>query len=118
MSISIFRVKYTAQKMFPTDLPTFTEEILNGKLHFLCSEKTLTKENVFFQYICKNQLSPRILFMETPKKKVISIYNETSGPQVLFILTTKDALLTYFHLREPMNYLLRRLMLLHKFGIT
>ena len=22
---------------FPTDLVTFTEEILNGKLHFLCS---------------------------------------------------------------------------------
>ena len=29
----------TAQKMkFPADLVTFTEEILNGKLHFLCSE--------------------------------------------------------------------------------
>ena len=24
---------------FPADLVTFTEEILNGKLHFLCSEK-------------------------------------------------------------------------------
>ena len=23
---------------FPADLVTFTEEILNGKLHFLCSE--------------------------------------------------------------------------------
>ena len=23
---------------FPVDLVTFTEEILNGKLHFLCSE--------------------------------------------------------------------------------
>ena len=28
----------TAQKIkFPADLVTFTEEILNGKLHFLCS---------------------------------------------------------------------------------
>ena len=28
----------TAQKMkFPADLVTFTQEILNGKLHFLCS---------------------------------------------------------------------------------
>ena len=26
------------------DLVTFTEEILNGKLHFLCSEKWLTDE--------------------------------------------------------------------------
>ena len=24
-------------KKFPADLVTFTEEILNGKLHFLCS---------------------------------------------------------------------------------
>ena len=24
---------------FPADLVTFTEEILNGKLHFLCSDK-------------------------------------------------------------------------------
>ena len=24
---------------FPENLVTFTEEILNGKLHFLCSEK-------------------------------------------------------------------------------
>ena len=37
-------VKYTAQKMkfsikgFILDLVTFTEEILNGKLHFLCSD--------------------------------------------------------------------------------
>ena len=39
---------YTAQKMkffikdffskFPADLVAFTEEILNGKLHFLCSD--------------------------------------------------------------------------------
>ena len=27
----------TAQKKFPADLVTFTEESLNGKLHFLCS---------------------------------------------------------------------------------
>ena len=28
---------------FPVDLVTFTEEILNGKLHFLCSEWTCGK---------------------------------------------------------------------------
>ena len=33
-----FFFKVTAQKMKETvDLVTFTEEILNGKLHFLCS---------------------------------------------------------------------------------
>ena len=26
---------------FPADLVTFTEEILNGKLHFLCSERQI-----------------------------------------------------------------------------
>ena len=33
---------------FPADLVTFTEETLNGKLHFLCSvtlEETLLKSN-------------------------------------------------------------------------
>ena len=45
----IYHISYTAQKMkfsvmdlpnpqFPEDLVTFTEEILNGKLHFLCSD--------------------------------------------------------------------------------
>ena len=28
---------------FPVDLLTFTEEILNGKLHFLCSDKYITQ---------------------------------------------------------------------------
>ena len=28
---------------FPADLVTFTEEILNGKLHFLCSDKYTTR---------------------------------------------------------------------------
>ena len=26
---------------FPADLATFTEEIINGKLHFMCSEKIM-----------------------------------------------------------------------------
>ena len=49
VSIIMNRNNYTAQKMefsikdffskcgFPADLVTFTEVILNGKLHFLCS---------------------------------------------------------------------------------
>ena len=31
------KITYTAQKIFHADLVTFTEEICNGKLHFLCS---------------------------------------------------------------------------------
>ena len=40
----ISKCKATAQKIkfsikFPADLVAFTEEILNAKLHFLCSER-------------------------------------------------------------------------------
>ena len=33
---SILNLSSNAQKKFPADLVTFTEQILNGKLHFLC----------------------------------------------------------------------------------
>ena len=33
-----------------TDLVTFTEEILNGKLHFLCSERALQQQFTSFYY--------------------------------------------------------------------
>ena len=44
---------------FPADLVTFTEEILNGKLHFLCSVKlklkltTILNMNFFHKYFSK-----------------------------------------------------------------
>ena len=45
---SIEVCNYTAQKRFPADLVTFTEEILNGKLHILCSDSSLlTIVNVY-----------------------------------------------------------------------
>ena len=31
---------------FPVDLVTFTDEILNGKLHFLCNETLSNKEEI------------------------------------------------------------------------
>ena len=33
--------KFTAQKQFPADLVIFTEEINNGKIHFLCGDYSL-----------------------------------------------------------------------------
>ena len=36
----------TAQKKFSADLVTFTEEILNGKLHFLCSLEKIMSDTV------------------------------------------------------------------------
>ena len=37
----------------PADLVTFTEEILNGKLHFLCSEINPFLANVLILYPLK-----------------------------------------------------------------
>ena len=40
---------------FPSDLVTFTEEILNGKLHFLCSDPSRPdsgrREKSFMKYL-------------------------------------------------------------------
>ena len=33
---------------FPADLVKFTEEVLNGKLHFLCSAKFTLNKNIYF----------------------------------------------------------------------
>ena len=32
---------------FPADLVKFTEEVLNGKLHFLCSAKFALNKNIY-----------------------------------------------------------------------
>ena len=34
-------------QQFPADLVTFTKEIFNGKLHFLCNEFSIGNKNVF-----------------------------------------------------------------------
>ena len=38
---------------FPADLVMFTEEICNGKLHFLCSESKVTDEDSAWKYTSK-----------------------------------------------------------------
>ena len=48
---------YTAQKQFPANLVTFTEEILNGKLHFLCSAIKNTKSLKTCNFIKKETLA-------------------------------------------------------------
>ena len=37
---------------FPADLVTFTEQILNRKLHFLCSVCKLSQFSIFLNHIC------------------------------------------------------------------
>ena len=41
------------------DLVTFTEEILNRKLHFLYSEKSVLSESLFWNYLNVNTLVAR-----------------------------------------------------------
>ena len=41
---------------FPTDLVTFTEETLNGKLSFLCSNSNKSYKNVAAEAILKNEI--------------------------------------------------------------
>ena len=37
LAYTIQKMKFSLNPQFPADLVTFTEEIFNGKLHFLCS---------------------------------------------------------------------------------
>ena len=48
---------------FSADLGTFTEEILNGKLHFLCSD---FRKTVYHRCLTRSYVQPCILFW-TPK---------------------------------------------------
>ena len=48
--------KITTQKM-KADLVAFTEEILNGKLHFLCSDTWISVSSIFQSFaLCKNDV--------------------------------------------------------------
>ena len=40
-------MNHTAQKTFPADLATFTGQILNGKLHFLCSVDYCITQSIY-----------------------------------------------------------------------
>ena len=56
----------------PADLVTFTEEILNGKLHFLCSEKTLKygKYKTFMEsHYLLSDIKVRVFFEKYMEKK-------------------------------------------------
>ena len=66
----------TAQKMKFSikdfaDLVTFTEEILNGKLHFLCSERTDRAFLIWFDYLFEPKNFLRNLFVVVSDKKFI-----------------------------------------------
>ena len=48
-------------RKFPADLVTFTEQILNGKLHFLCSD---TCYGEMFRIIYNETITSRTSIME------------------------------------------------------
>ena len=39
------------------DFATFTEEILNAKLHFLCSD--ISRHTNIFNHLCRSSVTPR-----------------------------------------------------------
>ena len=49
---------------FPLDLVIFTEEILNGKLHFLCSVRQTIHLNIFQRYLSTKFQSSKKRFYE------------------------------------------------------
>ena len=58
---------------FPADLVTFTEEILNGKLHFLYSENTLSSN--FYIVLFENHQHQKMVCLSSPFasfKKLVS----------------------------------------------
>ena len=57
----ILRALFTAPKM--ADLVTLTEEILNGKLHFLCSDCNQINLNIVIFYV-------EVILQEKPAKVV------------------------------------------------
>ena len=58
---------------FPADLVTFTEEILNGKLHFLCNEGSFIITYVFnFSPLIWSWYEEKHLFQNLP----LSLINE------------------------------------------
>ena len=66
---------------FPADLVTFTEEILNGKLHFLCSGSTLSYQwksqifglNVLVYCYTANQYSKITSIFQIFQTKVLAL---------------------------------------------
>ena len=72
-------------QQFPADLVTFTEEILSGKLHFLCSvccRDNVKSLNVLLFDFCKSRIIVKlptielcgVLFNHTVKYDVMAIY--------------------------------------------
>ena len=77
-------------KTFPADLVTFTEEIINGKLHFLCSERQQSDVRIGrfdfsisnFEHVQHNNLIFSIAALNMP---LLSDVNRSSRPEVFCI---------------------------------
>ena len=60
---------------FPADLVTFTEEILNGKLHFLCSKTLIVKRSFWdkFQFGIRFYIFEKDLKFENLEFKALTL---------------------------------------------
>ena len=57
-SNSVKSAQICSNPQFPEDLVTFTEEILNGKLHFLCSVMSfVTKAKILLTFLNQKLIS-------------------------------------------------------------
>ena len=63
----------------PADLVTFNEEILNGKLHFLCSQCFKFSESVFLHHHVALTL---LLFRVSSSNKELLFFSEKNLSQV------------------------------------
>ena len=92
---------------FPADLVTFTEETLNGKLHFLCSvtlEETLLKSNnrVFAPLTRKENkkkvCSLKVISWPLPSLSVSTFFGKHSTLLHLFYVSAEFFTLQYYHI--------------------
>ena len=65
----MFKLFYKNNPQFSADLVTFTEEILNGKLHFLCSDNS-SQDEFLLEYFKRKYLYNIMLVFGVSKQLV------------------------------------------------
>ena len=98
---------------FPADLVTFTEEIVNGKLHFLCSAGFSPAQQTCFAgefsklgpSKCKNEVSSTLI------SNSLSYYLKAVTGFVLFYSSSKHCYVVLFLLLRKMHFYLRTYLL-------
>ena len=79
---------------FPADLVTFTEETLNGKLHFLCSDlfTVYIKDTAIEAYLELSQTNTKDFFAKTVKGLQALNYFHKKAPFQIFDMVVNTPL--------------------------